>query len=539
VRRLALAVTLIAAGAAMSAAVAWPGGAGRNGGVFRYGTPGTSVQIDPQVAYVTTAWWLEYATAAKLFNWPDRTPPGAAAMLVPEAAASFSISNHGKTYAFTIRKGFRFSDGAPVTAKSFAYAIDRVANHDLSSPGAAFITDPAGTDIVGARAVNRGRALHVRGVTAKGDRLVIRLTRPDPSFLIKLTMPFFQATSTKLPLSHEVVAGYPSAGPYYVAGHHPDVLTSLRRNPYYGGKRPRHLRGVDVHWGVSEADGYRQVLANELDEGPWPAAEAAALGRQFGVNRSRFWAKPVPCVGWILLNTAKGVFRNNVRLRQAVSWAVDRRAYAAQSGPYAGSPWARLFPPSFPGLLRASPAPYSATPQIAKARRLARGHFGSGKVVLAYLANSPVNIAQGELARHALVALGFDQSNITMKSFSGSYFEYPPRHGWDLATSNGWCAGSPDPRDFFVPLLGNGFGLPPLIVSPTYREKIATAAKLVGNARLRAFGRLELEIDRNLVPVVPMRTYNNRYFFSNRVDPRSLSYSGVYSDWSIPALALK
>jgi hypothetical protein len=38
-----------------------------------------------------------------------------------------------------------------------------------------------------------------------------------------------------------------------------------------------------------------------------------------------------------------------------------------------------------------------------------------------------------------------------------------------------------------------------------------------------------------LAPVAVMRTYNNRYLFSNRVDPHSL----VYSDWSIPALALK
>jgi hypothetical protein len=36
-----------------------------------------------------------------------------------------------------------------------------------------------------------------------------------------------------------------------------------------------------------------------------------------------------------------------------------------------------------------------------------------------------------------------------------------------------------------------------------------------------------------------MRTYNNRYFFSDRVDPKSLVYQGIYQDWSIPALALK
>ena len=38
----------------------------------------------------------------------------------------------------------------------------------------------------------------------------------------KITMPFFQATSTKLPLTKEVVnvdvaTTYPSAGPYYMS----------------------------------------------------------------------------------------------------------------------------------------------------------------------------------------------------------------------------------------------------------------------------------------------------------------------------------
>ena len=35
------------------------------------------------------------------------------------------------------------------------------------------------------------------------------------------------------------------------------------------------------------------------------------------------------------------------------------------------------------------------------------------------------------------------------------------------------------------------------------------------------------------------RTYNNRYLFSDRVDPKRLVYQGIYQDWSIPALALK
>jgi hypothetical protein len=64
-------------------------------------------------------------------------------------------------------------------------------------------------------------------------------------------------------------------------------------------------------------------------------------------------------------------------------------------------------------------------------------------------------------------------------------------------------------------------------------------AKLTGNARLRAFGRLDLDLTKNLAPAAFMRLYNNRYLFSNRVDPKSLVYNRVYQDWDIPALALK
>ena len=38
---------------------------------FRVGLTGASVQFDPALAYITTAWELEYATCAKLVNYPD------------------------------------------------------------------------------------------------------------------------------------------------------------------------------------------------------------------------------------------------------------------------------------------------------------------------------------------------------------------------------------------------------------------------------------------------------------------------------------
>ena len=133
----------------------------------------------------------------------------------------------GRTYTFTIRKGFRFSDGAPVTAASFAYAIKRAKDPDLAAPAAVF-------------------AGEIRSARANANELVISLITPDSSLLTKLAMPFFQATSLKLPLKTEVTTGYPSAGPYYFAKNLVNELTTLRRNPYWHGNRPRHLAGVDI-----------------------------------------------------------------------------------------------------------------------------------------------------------------------------------------------------------------------------------------------------------------------------------------------------
>jgi ABC-type oligopeptide transport system substrate-binding subunit len=522
----------------------------RKGGVFMVGTTGASVQVDPQLADITTAWWLEYATAAKLYNYPDKKGP-AGALLRPEVASGFKVSNGGKRYTFFIRKGFRFSDGTPVTAWNFKYAIERAVNHDLASPAAQFITDPKGTEIVGAKEVNDGDATHVRGVRVKRNRLIMNLTKPDGTFLAKITMPFFQATSTKLPIDREIVdvrsmADLPSAGPYVFTRNDVSRLTSLRRNPYWrrgpGRQRPQNLTGLDLQWNLNEETAYSQVLANQLDEGPLPAAHVQEVANRFGVNKTRFWAMPVNCTGWNLFNNREGIFAGNPQLRKAVSWALDRTEYGNQAGPYAASPWTHLLPPGTPdSITKQSLQPYGPHSNIPRAQELATGHFRDGRIMVAYRSSGSTNNAQAALVRRDLIRMGFDPAKITMRGFSGGgYWIYPPLHGWDLAVSMGWCADYPDPYDYFVPFIEPYWpDVPSYLPSAKYLAKIERAEKLPGDARMRAFGNLDLDLTKNYAPAAFMRLYNNRYLFSDRVDPRSLVFNGVYQDWSIPALALK
>jgi peptide/nickel transport system substrate-binding protein len=538
-KRLGVSVAMIAAGVGLLATAQLAGASSpRYGGIFRVGTTGASVQIDPQLAYVSTAWWLEYATAAKLFNYPDKAG-AAGAKLVPEVASGYQISKDGRTYTFTIRKGFRFSDGTPVTAKSFQYAIDRAANHDLASPAAQYITDPNGANIVGAKDVNDGTAKHVRGVVAKGDRLTIRLTKPDASFLTELATPFFQATSTKLPLTKDVETPYPSAGPYAFTRNDANLITSLRRNPYWkrgpGRLRPRKVAGVDVRWNLNEQAAFEQVKANQLDEGPLPSGEVQGIANRYGVNKSRFWVRPFPCLGYVALNRNRGVFKN-VAVRQALNWAVDRAAFAAASGAYSASPWTHLLPPGFPASITAPKLqPYAVTPRLAKARKLALGRLGTGKITIGYRFPGTINAAQAQLVRRDLVRLGIKSSRITMKPFSAvDLYDAMGKRNTDLdmGVSLGWCGDVTDPDP--APLLGLFVG-----GNKKYARKLAAAKRLSGPARLRALGKLDLEVTRDLAPVVVMRTYNTLFFFSSRVVPRSFVYSRVYSDLSIPALALK
>jgi ABC-type transport system substrate-binding protein len=557
-RRLWLSVTMLVAGASLLVAASLASAAGnapalKKGGIWRLGTTGASTQIDPQLAYVTTAWWLEYATAAKLYNYPDRPGP-AGAKLVPEVASNFTVSNNGKTYTFTIRKGFKFSDGKPVTANNFKFAINRTANHDLASPGAPFITDPNGTNIIGAKAVNDGHGTNVSGVKVKGNKLSISLTKADGTFMAKITMPFFQATSTKLPLTKEIVnvsgQNLPSAGPYYISRNDVNQLTSIRQNKFWkkgpGRTRPRNLTGLDIQWNLNEQTAYTQVLANQLDEGPIPAAEVENVKQRFGTNKGRYWTKPVNCTGYLPMNMARPLFGNNTKLRQAVNYAVDRKAYVQQAGPDAGQPWSHVFNPGVPGWISTNPYPLNA-PNITKARKLA-GNIGNKDINVWYRSSGTINPAQAQIVKRDLIRMGFAENNIHMKGFSGAeIYDAMGVKGndADMGVNMGWCSDYPDPYDWLnILLYGGGIQAQnnvnySYMNIPKWNKKLEKAAKLIGPKRLTTYGKLDIDITKQVAPMAVERTYNNRYLFSNRVNPKSLVYQGIYQDFSIPALALK
>jgi len=539
---------MLAAGASLLVAAGFASAAGthhaapvlKKGGVFRDAEVGPGLSMDPQITYYTTTWYLEYATAAKLYNYPDKAGP-AGSRLIPEVASKFTVSKSGKKYTFTIRKNFKFSNGKKVTAKNFAFAIKRTLNTKLQSPGAQFITDNSGT--------------FIKKYRAKGSKLIITLKHPDGTFLAKITLPFFQATSTSLPLTKEVATvshanQIPSAGPYMLTFNDPQRATTIKKNKFYkpgtpGHKRPRNLNGYTMYWNQQTQQAFLQTLKNQFDIGPVPPEDQDAMLKRFGRNKSRYFIEATVCTGYIPMNTSHGLFQGNPALRKAINLIVSRRDYAAQAGQGA-APWSNILPPGMPGWSSKQIWPH--VPSIAKARRTAAGHFKNHKINVWWRSSGVVGPAQKQIINRDLQRLGYHVGDIHYTGFPGGDIYTAMGHrgaNFDMGLGVGWCQDYPDPFDWFnILLYGPGITADNNVNlayfnNPKWNKKIAAASRKTGKARIDAYAALDKQINAQSAPWAPMRTYNNISLFSNRVNKKSLIYQGVYQDWSIPALALK
>ncbi len=531
---------LVAAGLAAPAKSASPASvskAGKAGGTLNVDLFTDVDYTDPALDYLSTGWEIEYATCLKLMNYPDAN--GArGSQLVPEAAAGFPrVSNSGKTYDFNVQAGFtRFSNGQKVTAGSFKYAIERLANPKMQSPAAPFIGD-----IVGASARLDGKASAVSGVRVRGSHLLITLTKPSPDFLARVAMPFFCAVPQGLPIDPNGVETPASAGPYYIASRTANKSMVIKRNPNYKGKRPHNVNQIVYTIGNSQEATRLRVESGATDyaAGGIPAAAYAEVAQKYGINKGQFWVKPQLGVSYLAMNHDRAIFKNNVPLKRAINYAIDRRAMLNQSGYLAGKRSDQILPPGIAGFRDADLYPLKG-PNFNFAKKLANGHTRDGKIVY-YTSNTAASAAVAQILQFDLKQIGLD---VEVKQFARAVQiqkEGTRGEPFDI-TSEGWIADYADPYDFIDVLL-NGSNLHDAnnnnvayFNDPKYNAKMAAAARLSGSARYKTYGNLDVDIMKNAAPWAVRSNFNNRIFVSKRVG--CFTYNAIYGT-DLAAMCLK
>ena len=118
----ALVTGCLAAGLAAYAATAngsSSGPAAKTGGTFRIGTSSRIDSLNPYVAFNQDA-YSTFEYVYPLLVQYDK----ANRKFIPDFATSWKASNGAKTWTFTVRKGAKWTDGKPLTAKDAAWTIN-------------------------------------------------------------------------------------------------------------------------------------------------------------------------------------------------------------------------------------------------------------------------------------------------------------------------------------------------------------------------------------------------------------------------------
>lgn len=493
---------LVAAAVVLSAAAfASPGATerdAREGGTFLYATSFVDA-IDPAL----DPFLLEGAACGTLMGYPNKPLPEGLHLRPELAEADPVVSRDGRTYTFTIRKDARFSTGAPVTARAFARALERIRDPALESPSITQFED-------------------VREVVAKGKTLTLRLTKRQPLLPARTTE--LCAVPPNLSVDAEgAKAPLPSAAPYYVAEYWPGERLVLERNRFYKGSRVHHVDRFVASLGADPASVIDGVARGDFDYASLRASDYSAkadeLVRRYGINRSQFWVAPGAGLRMFVLNTSRRLFRKNPKLRQAVNFAANRAALTRELGAYFGGETDQYLLPAARGFQDERIYPLEV-PDLKKARELAQGHLRSGKAVL-YAPSLPARVAGAQILQQNLEAIGLD---VELKL-------HPPSiHFGKIATAGepfdiadtGVSFETPDPsllNDLFA---GRTIGQPDnrnfsYFNSPKVNRLLDEASRLTGAARYRAYGELDVQLSRDFAPAIPFATLNAIAFVSARV----------------------
>jgi YVTN family beta-propeller protein len=507
-----------------------------DGGTLRLVSSTDVPSLDPANAYGAFSSQILYATCAQLLNYPDKAGT-AGSQLIPEVAQSLPHrSPDGRTYTFKIRPGFRFSppSNEPVTAQTFKDTIERTLN-----PGTHSLLAPDLADIVGARAYMSGKASHIAGVIANGDTLTIRLLAPAPDFLARIAEPWAScAVPSDTPINPKGENVIPSAGPYYVKSYTPRQGVVLMRNPNYHERRPHHFARIQLAVDISPKRAVSEIEAGladytpvglEASAGAAAAAHLSELAAEYGPTSpaaargaQQYFANPSSQLDYFVLNTHRPLFRD-VRMRQAVNYAIDRDALAGLGDgfdPLPTQPTDHYLPPGMPGFRNSHF--YPMTPNVAKARELAKG---GGRTAVLYTCDSSPCPEQAHIVQTDLAAIGL-RVLIKIIPFSTYYTVVSTRtQSYDLAWG-GWLPDYLDPEAMLNSILEDS-SVGPTFDDPAYRRKLAAAARLTGPERYVTYGQLDLDLARNAAPLLAFDNLTDHAFFSARIGCQTYGTYGM------------
>ena len=258
----------------------------------------------------------------------------------PALASSWTVSDDGQHFDFSMRAGAKFSDGTAITAQDVVDSWFRLIDPSQPSPLVSLMSDVTGVnDYLAGKADRSGVGLH-----AQGDHVLVDLARPATYFVSVTSSPslavvphsMFNSFSGANAPANPVVSGA------YKPTSMTDTTLSLEGNASYWGGAPR-LNKVEVVLDTGGQSPIDQFEAGQLDYTQIGQYDAA-------------WAKFDPVLGPELRQTndldvqyygfdTRTAPFNDSRVREAFAKAVDWDRIVTLAD---GDPAHSMVPPGMP-----------------------------------------------------------------------------------------------------------------------------------------------------------------------------------------------
>ena len=237
--------------------------------------------------------------------------------LIPAVAEDYTVSDDRMTYTFTLREGVKFHNGETVTAEDVKYSIDRCADTSEGDP------------LVEAFSV-------IQAVEILDERTVaITISEPSNEFISYMT-------TAILPADYDQQDTAPvGTGPFkFVSRTAQDSIVLEKFDEYWG--TPAYLDKVTYKI-IENADSIMMSLQSGAIDmfAHLTSTQVAQLGDDFYVEEGT-----MNLVQALYLNNAEKPF-DDVRVRQALCYAVDKQAIIDLAFDGYGSPIGSSMYPAF------------------------------------------------------------------------------------------------------------------------------------------------------------------------------------------------
>ena len=228
--------------------------------------------------------------------------------LTSGVAESWEVSDDRLTYTFHLRTNAKWSNGDPVTAEHFVFAVKRL----VDPATAAFYAEFLG-DVSALKAVD-------------DNTLSITLKRPTPYLLSLLTHPSTFPMHPGSLAEHGDSFARPgkllSNGAYVLTDWIPGSVLMLKRNDQYWNEANTAIEEVRYHIQSQEVAEFVRYRTGELDiTSSVPPDSFELVQKEYG---DQLRLVPEQNVYYYGYNLKKHPFKNSPELRQALSMAVDR-----------------------------------------------------------------------------------------------------------------------------------------------------------------------------------------------------------------------